>query len=186
MPSYVEITDGEIDPESPLTASLFTKIRDNPIALNENLIGSIVMHAANSTPPRTLHCNGASLNTTTFADLFAVIGYTFGGSGSNFNVPDLRGQFVRGWDAGRGVDTGRSFGSDQVGAFFAHTHGAGSYATTDGTINDIGAGTRPFATQNGASSIDAVVSGTSASAGGIENRPRNTALMFSIIYEGAQ
>jgi len=35
-------------------------------------------------------CNGASLSTTTYANLFAVCGYTYGGSGANFNVPNLK------------------------------------------------------------------------------------------------
>ena len=45
--------------------------------------------------------------------MFAAIVYTFGGSGGSFNVPDLRGEFARGWDDGRGVDSGRVFGSAQ-------------------------------------------------------------------------
>jgi phage-related tail fiber protein len=47
--------------------------------------------------------------------LFAAIGVEFGfGDGVNtFNLPDLRGEFIRGWDKGRGVDAGRTFGSWQ-------------------------------------------------------------------------
>jgi hypothetical protein len=41
-------------------------------------------------------CNGASLNTTTFATLFAAIAYTYGGAGANFNIPDAQGTFLRG------------------------------------------------------------------------------------------
>ncbi len=37
-------------------------------------------------------CNGQSLDTTTYSGLFAIIGYSFGGTGSNFSAPDLRGQ----------------------------------------------------------------------------------------------
>jgi microcystin-dependent protein len=51
-----------------------------------------------ATPPANwLLCNGASLATTgTYAALFAKIGYTFGGSGANFNLPDLRSRFPMG------------------------------------------------------------------------------------------
>ena len=38
-----------------------------------------------------------------------VIGYQYGGSGQNFNVPDLRGEFIRGYDDNKGVDSGRGF-----------------------------------------------------------------------------
>ena len=43
-----------------------------------------------------LLCNGASVSTTTYAKLFAVIGYNYGGSGASFNIPDFRGMFLRG------------------------------------------------------------------------------------------
>lgn len=39
--------------------------------------------------PNWILLNGASLDTTTYAALFAIYGYTYGGSGANFNVPDL-------------------------------------------------------------------------------------------------
>ena len=41
-------------------------------------------------------CNGATLSKTTYPELFAVIGYTYGGSGDNFELPNLRGKFVTG------------------------------------------------------------------------------------------
>ena len=76
-------------------------------------VGAVVYFANSSTPTGYLKANGASLSTTTYSDLFAAIGYTYGGSGGNFNVPDLRGEFIRGWDDGRGVDSGRGIGSFQ-------------------------------------------------------------------------
>ena len=42
-----------------------------------------------------LLCNGASYSTTTYANLFAIIGYTYGGSGANFNVPNYQGLFLQ-------------------------------------------------------------------------------------------
>jgi microcystin-dependent protein len=50
-----------------------------------------------ATPPTNwLICNGSSLDTTTYAALFAEIGYTYGGSGSNFNLPPLANAFPMG------------------------------------------------------------------------------------------
>ena len=76
--------------------------------------GTVIMYAASTPPTGFLECNGASISTTTYATLFAIIGYTFGGSGGNFSVPELRGDYVRSWDHGRGVDPGRAFASGQV------------------------------------------------------------------------
>jgi len=54
-------------------------------------VGSIVAFAGNTIPYNNgmLVCNGQSLNTTTYDHLFNQIGYTYGGSGDNFNLPDL-------------------------------------------------------------------------------------------------
>jgi hypothetical protein len=48
--------------------------------------------------------------------LFAKIGYTYGGAGNDFRLPDLRGEFLRGWDDGRNIDAGRTIGSSQRGS----------------------------------------------------------------------
>lgn len=73
--------------------------------------------------------NGSAVSRTVYSDLFAVLGTTFGaGDGFNtFNLPDTRGEFVRMWDDGRGVDTGRAVGSKQDQMIQSHTH-AGSTA----------------------------------------------------------
>lgn len=76
--------------------------------------GMVMPFARNAAPAGWLPCNGASVTTAAYPNLFASIGYTYGGTGANFNVPDLRGMFVRGHDAGRGADAGRVFGSYQV------------------------------------------------------------------------
>ena len=54
------------------------------------LTGTVIPWSASSPPSGFLECNGQSLSTSTYADLFAVIGYTYGGSGASFNVPDLQ------------------------------------------------------------------------------------------------
>lgn len=86
--------------------------------------GVILPYAAAVAPNGWLKCNGQEVSRITYAALFAVIGTTFGdGDGSNtFNVPDLRGEFIRGLDEGRGVDSGRTLGSYQRDAMQDHKH----------------------------------------------------------------
>jgi microcystin-dependent protein len=86
--------------------------------------GAVQLFAMNAVPTGWLECNGAAISRTTYANLFAVIGTTYGaGDGSiTFNIPDLRGEFVRGFDNGRGIDPGRALGSNQGQANQAHNH----------------------------------------------------------------
>lgn len=60
--------------------------------------GSIFAYAGSSAPPSYLFADGASRAVATYPNLFAVCGYTFGGAGANFNVPDLRGSVLVGPD----------------------------------------------------------------------------------------
>jgi microcystin-dependent protein len=65
-------------------------------------IGVVFPFAGTAAPNGWLVCDGSSRSTTTYAALFNVIGYAYGGSGGSFNLPDLRGRVV----AGRDVDSG--------------------------------------------------------------------------------
>lgn len=56
--------------------------------------GLIIPWGSAVVPSGFLECNGQSVSTSTYAALFAVIGYTYGGSGANFNVPDLTDRTV--------------------------------------------------------------------------------------------
>ena len=58
--------------------------------------GTIILFAGTVAPVGFLLCQGQSVSTTTYAALFAVIGYSYGGSGGSFVIPDTRGIFVRG------------------------------------------------------------------------------------------
>lgn len=66
------------------------------------LVGSITAFAMETPPEGWLECNGQALSRTEYARLFNRIGLTFGpGDGdTTFNAPDLRGEFIRGWDGG--------------------------------------------------------------------------------------
>lgn len=134
--------------------------------------GTVMAFAKNTAPTGYLKANGAAISRTTYAALFAVIGTTFGaGDGSTtFNVPDLRGEFIRGWDDGRGVDSGRAFGSSQSGSTQSHYHQMQSGGTGAGTI---------WATGDTAGSTSSTVSNV---ADGTETRPRNVALLACIKY----
>ena len=96
--------------------------------------GSVFCLAVDTVPTGYVKCNGASYQRTgTYAALFAVIGTTYGAAdSSHFNVPDLRGEFVRGFDDGRGVDSGRSINDPQGGQNLQHNHTASSSVTDPG------------------------------------------------------
>ncbi|SDE41811.1 phage tail-collar fiber domain-containing protein [Paraburkholderia lycopersici] len=84
--------------------------------------------ASQTAPNGWLKANGAAVSRTAYAALFAKIG-TIYGAGDNFNtfnLPDMRGEFPRGWDDGRGADGNRAFGSAQSHSFASHAHGASS------------------------------------------------------------
>ena len=140
--------------------------------------GSVIYHAANTAPTGFLKANGAAVSRTTYSDLFTAIGTTFGaGDGSStFNVPDLRGEFPRGWDDSRGVDSGRSFGSAQSDQMESHIHGLSSAANFGGSHNRVLVGSGVFSSNNATTTSQG---GTSNSS---ENRPRNIALLACIKY----
>ena len=150
--------------------------------------GSVIFYAASTAPPGYLECNGASLSTTNYAALFAKIGYTFGGSGGSFSLPDLRGEFIRGWDNGRGVDTGRTFGSFQDQAYLSHSHsviGGGQFfhsGPATGVTYELASGSG-FQLQVPGNFNEGWYRRTNTNTnGGTETRPRNIALLPCIKY----
>ena len=133
--------------------------------------GSISAFAGLTAPAGYLLCDGSQVSRTTYSDLYAVVGDTFGaGDGTTtFNLPDLRGEFIRGFDGGRGADAGRVFGSFQADEFASHSH--------TGISGD--AGTDPARIGGGNRDVDTGTYTTNA-AGGVETRPRNIALNYII------
>jgi microcystin-dependent protein len=140
-------------------------------AINQGLVpaGTVIHVCMTSAPTGYLKANGAAVSRATYATLFAAIGTTFGvGDGATtFNLPDLRGEFVRGYDDSRGVDAARVFGSAQAGSVEAHTHtysrafaGAGASAAIAGSNGETSTATGSY--------------------GGTETRPRNVALLACI------
>jgi len=145
--------------------------------------GDVDFKPRTSAPAGWLKCNGATVNRTTYAALFAAIGTTYGvGDGATtFGLPDLRGEFVRGLDDGRGIDSGRAMGSAQADAFQGHGHAIVTYNT------NLGGGTTPGTgqagvNQNNASVTEAVTLNNGAPRLANETRPRNVAMLACIKY----
>lgn len=137
----------------------------------ETPVGSVMAFAGFSAPKGWLMCNGASVEIREYRDLYDVITTTFGSSTGAFNLPDLRGRFVRGFDSGAGNDPGRAFGDVQADALAAHTH-------TVASNNAGGAGAGAYLAGSG--STNATV--TTSSAGSTETRPKNISMNYIIKY----
>jgi len=92
--------------------------------------GGILAFARSSAPAGWLVADGRAVSRSQYVDLFNAIGTTFGaGNGSStFNLPDLRGAFVRGWVSNGTIDAGRGFGSVQQPQNQQHTHVASGTA----------------------------------------------------------
>lgn len=80
--------------------------------------GCIMSFGMGTPPAGWIVCNGASYSTSSYQELYNAIGYTWGGSGGSFNVPDLRGEFLRGWANGTSndPDAANRNGGDNVGS----------------------------------------------------------------------
>jgi microcystin-dependent protein len=155
--------------------------------------GSIIVVAQSSAPTGYLKANGAAISRSSYSALYSSIGTTYGsGDGSTtFNLPDLRGEFLRGWDDGRGVDASRAFGSNQSDAIRNITgHFGDGFYGENGQNHPSGAfskNSNPGYTKyyndawtyNGPSvDFDASLVVPTAS----ENRPRNVAMLACIKF----
>ncbi len=99
--------------------------------------GAILPFAGLTLPTGFLWCDGGSYSTTTYADLFAVVQYRYGGSGATFETPNLSGRAPLGaTSVGPSATLGTTGGVSSVtlttGNLPAHTHGVGTLATSNG------------------------------------------------------
>ncbi len=137
---------------------------------SQSFPGMVSFFAMNIPPVGWLECDGSAVSRTTYVNLFTAIGVLYGsGNGaSTFNLPDLRGVFVRGYDHSAGVDPARVFGTKQLDDFKSHAHtqvlsSTGTYTGAAGTTFGI-------------------TSSSTGSTGGTETRPVNIALLPCIKY----
>lgn len=159
-------------------------------------VGALILWPGDTPPAGCLECDGSALSRTTYAALYAVLGTTYGkGAGAlaetTFRLPDGRGEFIRGWDHGRGIDAGRTIGSHQNAT---RVYRNNQYP--DGFQNSMLDGDHLIAADydGGIESVNAPSNHTNRSMRGtrqtvtggkiqgIRVRPRNIALMFAIKY----
>lgn len=133
--------------------------------------GSVMPFIGTRTPVGGwIEANGNSVAITEHPNLFWFL-YDFGGPIAPVATPDLRGEFVRGLDSGRGIDAGRAIGTFQADEFKSHQH---EIVTEYNTANG---GSARLTWSNGTGTVYNM--GTSIT-GGTETRPRNVALKYWI------
>lgn len=172
--------------------------------INDTVIGMIIPFCGSMTniPDGFLLCDGTAYNATTnkkYKKLYDTISTNFGGSGeSDFNVPDLRGMFLRGWDAIGGVakgldpdansrssfcsggNSGNCIGSCQESTVKCHTHAYGrsndisNYQGASGHYADAWDGDYTIRTSQPKNVSNALTGGNT--------RPHNVSFLFIIKY----
>lgn len=138
-------------------------------------IGSIqaLAYVPSVLPTGYLACDGSAISRTTYADLFSIIGTTYGSGdlSTTFNLPDLRGVFLRGLDQGKGYDPGRVIGTYQADDNKAHVHQYTAYRqpTAGFSVSYTGGGNTEYGTFDTSST-------------GSEARPKNIAIVYVIKF----
>ncbi|MEO9385515.1 tail fiber protein [Chromobacterium phragmitis] len=158
------------------------------------LTGQVAFFAMANPPQGWLKARGNAVSRTEYAALFAAIGTTYGaGDGSTtFNLPDLRGEFIRGWDDGRTVDNGRGFGTSQASQNLWHDHSIPTPTATAGNdtvLVDNSGAPLDYGCRLASNEVLAewgknpnVLRYATYGQGGNESRPRNIALLACIKY----
>ena len=156
--------------------------------------GTVIYSARSTAPTGYLKANGAAVSRSTYATLFAAIGTVYGaGDGSTtFNVPELRGEFARGLDDGRGIDTSRALGSAQAQSYQSHNHsvtdpGHSHSFNSNGSnlAGRINPGISNAFAGNGIGDVSFAINTNTTgitvdNSGSTETRPRNVALLACI------
>jgi microcystin-dependent protein len=181
-----------------ITANAIAALAVAPTIPTEVPAGIIANFAVNSTPTGWLPCNGSAVLISSYSTLAtamycgdannatALFGYkvtdsgglTRSTSGTFIVLPDLRGYFVRGFDNGRGIDSGRSWGTAQTDAMQGHSH-TGRGVGGSGALS-AGSATNIVAAGNTGSPITDGTNGTPRTAA--ETRPVNISLGYYIKF----
>ena len=164
-------------------------------------VGTVITYAGSSAPTGYLKANGDTIPngtgtvqgvTADFSALYAVIGAT---------LPDLRGEFIRGFDDGKGTDSGRAIRSSQTDQNKQHNHtatststvtdnghthnllfGIGAFGGSSGAQTPRDSGTTTNRLSTATTGITVATSTSIANDGGNESRPRNIALLMCIKF----
>ena len=149
--------------------------------------GSIMAYGGTTAPSGWLLCDGTSYLRTTYAALYTAIGNGFGTTGTSFNVPDMRGRFLRGIDSGTGRDpdagsrsagsTGGNtagIGSIQADQFRSHAHGL--------PTDSYGSGDRQTTSNTSGSDESMDPDNPTMATGGNETRPININVNYIIKF----
>lgn len=158
--------------------------------MGEQLIpaGAVQYFARKKAPEGWLVADGSEVSRSQYSDLFAAIRVDFGmGDGiDTFRIPDLRGEFIRCLDAGRGVDSGRSIGSTQIATQVLVDNDANAVVgAIDWTNNDLSAlGYEPASVAKVSLHYNSATSGAQSYESQFARsiRPRNVALLACIKY----
>lgn len=152
--------------------------------------GTVVYTAGTTVPEGFLAANGALVGKDQYTALYLALGGVsspYGQNTASFNLPDLRGYFIRSADNGAGVDPGRVVGTYQDDDFGVHNHGMpgdddlGNFAGTAGWPGS----SRTAIAYDARSTIGGPWPGqiwNTTSEGGSETRPKNLALLAIIKY----
>ena len=195
--SSAAIADADTIPFSDNTASDANK-KTTALALRSYMVppGTVFQYAGSSLPSGWLDCDGSAVSRTTYADLFAAIGTTWGaGNGSTtFNVPDLRGRALIGVGTGSGLTARSLSGSGgtethnlSTAELATHNHGAnvgGTAGAFSVLYNNIGSGGLAYGTAGGSGpwQFTGVETATSnAGSGSAHNNMQPFANLYHII-----
>jgi microcystin-dependent protein len=155
-------------------------------------VGATVAFPLDKVAPGFLELDGSVKSIAAYPDLATFLGTAFnkGDEGAgNFRLPESRGEFLRGWDHGRGIDAGRAIGSWQKGTMVsADTTGSGDGSTVIGlganaALPLASYGIDPIALADYPSQVTALSSASTASSNVTVSgsaRPRNLAVMWCI------
>jgi microcystin-dependent protein len=156
-------------------------------------VGTMIWSTGANALPGTIKANGALLSRTSFARLWAFAAasgnivpeanwfvdlygaYSTGDLSTTFRIPEMRGEFIRNFDDGRGLDASRPLGQRQLDTLKDHTH---SYFGNQGT----GAVSAAGGPSSYAAPAVALTTGSPSTGAATETRPRNIPLLACIKY----
>lgn len=153
------------------------------VQYNSVPVGMILPYWGNTAPAGYLPCNGQTITSTVFPELVTFLGGT-----TSAVVPDLRGEFLRGWDNGRGVDGGRGIKTSQLDALQNIT---GAFGAADATgiantnaVSGVFAGTAGAVLKGNTATVNAITNLTfdasRVARTALETRPRNVSVLYCI------